>query len=153
MNIFISNPNPIKSAIALDDRRLIKMILETAQLLSGALHELGIADGLDIYKVTHKNHPCAIWARESVGNFSWLLRHFEALSLEYKRRFSKDHKTYVALMEIFSGPALERLGQRLVNKKLTAFVNCTEFKEQKNIYHAYRQALRKKWQNNGPAAR
>lgn len=34
MNIFITDPAPTVSAIALDNRRLVKMVLETAQLLS-----------------------------------------------------------------------------------------------------------------------
>ncbi|MCE3255742.1 MAG: hypothetical protein K0R25_1236 [Rickettsiaceae bacterium] len=148
MNIFVTSNSPIESAIALDDRRVIKMIIETAQLLSTVLHELEISEGLNIYKSTHQNHPCTIWAAESLGNFSWLLQHFEALSAEYKRRFGRDHKSYVTLIEIFSGPALQRLKKKIGNKKQTAFVNCTDFKDVPDVHEAYRQALRKKWLND-----
>lgn len=41
MNIFISSPSPTKSAKFLDNSRLIKMILETAQLLSTSLRFYG----------------------------------------------------------------------------------------------------------------
>lgn len=41
MNIFATDPCPIKSAQFLDDKRVIKMILESAQMLCTALHQLG----------------------------------------------------------------------------------------------------------------
>jgi len=66
MNIFVTDPSFYKSAIALDDRRLIKMILETAQLLSGAVRLKSVFVPSILYKLTHENHPCAIWARENI---------------------------------------------------------------------------------------
>src|SRR4029077_5191734 len=41
MNIFATSPDPIRSAQALDDFRLNKMIVESCQILSAALHITG----------------------------------------------------------------------------------------------------------------
>jgi len=62
MNIFVVSPDTMECAKALDDLRLNKMIIETAQLLSTAMRVQGYT-GNDIYKSTHVNHPCAVWAR------------------------------------------------------------------------------------------
>lgn len=89
MNIFITDQCPTKSAAYLDDKRVVKMVLESAQLLSTSLTLSG-TDGP--YKVTHKNHPCAVWARATRGNYWWLFQHFCALLNEYQVRFGKTHK-------------------------------------------------------------
>lgn len=91
MNIFATSPDPVESAMALDDRRLVKMILETAQLLSSAvLHKRAIKG---LYKPTHKNHPCGIWARKSRQNFEWLVAHGLAMSEIYAQAFGRSHKS------------------------------------------------------------
>lgn len=67
------------------------MIVEYAQLLSTAHY---ILDGVQVgYKPTHKNHPCAVWVRQSVRNYQWLYLLFMALCNEYTRRYGKVHKT------------------------------------------------------------
>ena len=73
------------------DRHVVKMILETAQLLSTAHHEL---DGASpAYKPTHKNHPSAVWVRSSTMTYRWAWQHLQALGREYQRRYGKVHKT------------------------------------------------------------
>lgn len=92
MNIFASFQCPIKSAKFLDNSRVVKMILESAQLLSAAIHlNGGNTEGL--YKLTHKGHPCTIWATKSSGNWHWLYAHYLALCDEYTRRYGKVHKS------------------------------------------------------------
>ena len=81
MNIFFTDSDPEIAAQSLDNLRLNKMILETAQLLSTALREHGY-ECEDIYKSTHKNHPSAIWTRKTTGNFEWLLDYFASLGSE-----------------------------------------------------------------------
>jgi uncharacterized protein YukE len=100
MNIFYLDRDPIEAARLQCDRHVVKMILETAQLLSTAHNELG---GEQVaYKSTHKNHPSAVWARESVKNYQWLYRHLEALGSEYKRRYGRVHKTIQTHSEALS---------------------------------------------------
>lgn len=94
MNIFFLSGDPIKAAQYQHDVHVRKMIVESAQLLCAAHHINGSsADKSKIYKLTHKNHPMAIWVRSSSSNYDWLLDHLGALLDEFTYRFDKSHKT------------------------------------------------------------
>ena len=54
-------------------------------------------DMAGLYKTAHLNHPCTIWARESVMNYKWLYSHFHALSDEYTKRYGKVHASWSKL--------------------------------------------------------
>ncbi len=100
MNVFFLDVSPVKAAQMQCDRHVVKMILESAQLLSTAHRELdgdNWADANGLYKSTHKNHPSAIWARESKHNYDWLYDHFYALCDEYRYRYGKEHKSWTKL--------------------------------------------------------
>lgn len=72
------------------DSHVSKMPLETAQLLCTALHLC--SDHKDIpYKLTHQNHPCAIWARETLPNYKTLCNLGLHLCKEYTYRYKKIH--------------------------------------------------------------
>lgn len=90
MNIFVLNSDPVLAAKDQCNKHVIKMVLETAQLLCTAVVMTG---GTAPYRATHKNHPCAIWARQSKENFNWLRRHGLALAAEYTYRYGKVHKS------------------------------------------------------------
>lgn len=101
MNIFMLSRCPIASAKAMTDRHISKMVVETAQLLSTAHHILDGDDAIGgIYKSTHKNHPSAVWARETTGNYDWLYSHFVALCREYTHRYGKTHLTQTKMERI-----------------------------------------------------
>jgi hypothetical protein len=69
------------------------MILETAQLLCG-VHHMTKDNTDDIpYKLSHKNHPCAIWSRESLSNYFYLCDLGLELCREYTYRYGKRHKS------------------------------------------------------------
>ena len=90
MNIFRLNDDPLIAAREQCDKHVVKMILETAQLLCTAHHELGTS--VDIpYKATHKNHPSAIWVRSSAEAYMWAYEHMLALGAEYTKRYGKKH--------------------------------------------------------------
>ena len=95
MNIFWFDNDPVVAAKAQPDKMLVKMVLETAQVLSGVHRFLdgdeGYADAYNLYKLTHKNHPSSIWARESSENYLWLYNHFIALCEEYTERYERIH--------------------------------------------------------------
>lgn len=93
MNIFVLSLDPIEAAQMQCDKHVVKMILESAQLLSSAHHVIGSPHVEHVYRLTHKNHPCAKWARESVSNYQWLYDHMIALGEEYTYRYGKIHKT------------------------------------------------------------
>lgn len=89
MNIFITNTNPVQAAIEHCNVHLVKMVTEAAQLLSTAHHVLDRkVVGM---KPTHHNHPCAVWARKTSGNYEWLFQHYMALCAEHRHRFGKKH--------------------------------------------------------------
>jgi hypothetical protein len=88
MNIFVLHKNPKVAARYCCDKHVVKMILESAQMLCAA-HPEGTAP----YKRTHYNHPCTVWTRTSLGNYKWLLKHAFALCKEYTHRYGKVHKT------------------------------------------------------------
>ena len=102
MNIFYFDDCPVLSAEAQPDKMLVKMPLETAQMLCTAHRELDgdeYADRVGLYKTAYKNHPCTIWARESSSNYWWLVYHFLALSDEYKYRYGREHASYLKLQK------------------------------------------------------
>lgn len=88
MNIFVLDRCPIKAAQMQCDKHVVKMVLETAQLLCSIFPE-----SLAPYRRTHYNHPCAIWSRTSYNNYIWLLKHGFSLAEEYKARYNKEHKS------------------------------------------------------------
>lgn len=105
MNIFILDPNPRKSAEYHCDKHVVKMILETAQLLYTAhwmLNPEGLLEGA--YKKTHVHHPCAIWVRESLSNYTWTAELGYWLCKEYTHRYGKTHKTEAHILWLLSHP-------------------------------------------------
>lgn len=91
MNIFILDGNPRLAAEYHCDKHVVKMILESAQLLSTAHSIHGTPVSPSLYKPTHINHPCSKWVRESESNYKWLYRLFEFLLTEYTARYNKYH--------------------------------------------------------------
>jgi len=92
MNIFILDLDPKKCAKYHVDKHCIKQLLESAQLLCGVHHVVNPT--LDIpYKLSHKNHPCSIWARECIENYLWLCDLGLSLCEEYTYRYGKRHKS------------------------------------------------------------
>jgi hypothetical protein len=101
VNIFYLSRCPKTAAKMHCDKHVVKMILETAQLLSTAHWELGSTAP---YKVTHKNHPSAVWARSGRYQYRWLYELLEALSDEYTKRYGKVHLTWQKCSEALREP-------------------------------------------------
>lgn len=113
MNIFYVNEDPVKAAQSLVDSHVVKMVLESAQLLSTAHRVLDGKETIELsannrrikrwvlpdnregmlYKATHSNHPSAVWCRASNNNYRWLYDHFVALLNEYTYRYGKVHES------------------------------------------------------------
>lgn len=90
MNIFYLDYDTTKCAKYHNDKHVVKMILETAQLLCGSHWATG---GEAPYKLSHKNHPSAKWVREDINNYLWLCSLGIKLCWEYNHRYGKTHKT------------------------------------------------------------
>ena len=112
MNIFQVDSDPRIAAKLLVDKHVVKMILETCQLLSTAHRVIDgvqvndksktgrnvkrwiLPDGRNdtLYAATHINHPSSVWVRQSNNNYNWLYAHLVALLAEYTYRYNKVHK-------------------------------------------------------------
>jgi len=103
VNIFFLHIHPSLAARYQCDKHVVKMILESAQLLSTCHHVYGTATPL-MYKATHINHPSARWVRESKTNYRWLIQHFDALCQEYTYRYGKTHKSQSLLSCLSDNP-------------------------------------------------
>lgn len=115
MNIFFLFLNQKECVKAHCDSHVIKMILETAQILCSVHwvfleefdHESNSTLFMDCdpyipqYKLTHKNHPSSKWARKCVGNYKWLSKLGLELCKEYTFRYGKTHKTEKILKELY----------------------------------------------------
>ena len=102
MNIFAVHKCPTESARALPDKLIVKMPLETAQMLSTAHRILSPHEYCEIkgiYKPAFVNHPCTIWTRETHENYRWVLEHFVALCEEYHNRYDKYHACWTKLWD------------------------------------------------------
>jgi hypothetical protein len=92
MNIFFLDFDTKKCAQHHCDKHVIKMILESAQLLCGVHHITNSPFEIP-YKLSHKNHPCSIWTRESLSNYLYLCDLGLELCYEYTYRYGKRHKS------------------------------------------------------------
>lgn len=128
MNIFVLDKDPILAAQQQCDKHVVKMIVESAQMLSTthrmldgklekrksvsgkrlvpywSLHEYDLNKELTMYKAVHMNHPCTVWTRESEENYIWHYNHFCALCDEYQHRYGKVHLTDSLLRDMLKNP-------------------------------------------------
>ena len=126
MNIFVLDKDPTKAAQLQFDKHVVKMIVESGQMLStahrvldGTLERLPSKSGktmvkhyvlddveadLIYYKAVHYNHPCTLWTMESEENYRWHWEHMYALCLEYRHRYNKLHKSETVLWALRSAP-------------------------------------------------
>ena len=110
MNIFVTSPCPHESAKVLPDKHVVKMPLETCQMLSIVFSHWYYDWGDDLVKKkdgtsysvkkgAFRKHPCTQWAAASLFNTAWLIQHGCALSQEYSYRYGKIHGCANALFE------------------------------------------------------
>lgn len=90
MNIFVLHEHPGIAAEMLCDSHVVKMCLESAQLLTGAAILRGVKKPYSWPKYHNIKHPVLL-SLDSEAKVNWLLLHFRALLDEYEFRFSKTH--------------------------------------------------------------
>ena len=90
MNIFVLDRDPKIAATMACDKHVVKMVLETAQMLCTVVSRHGHEAP---YRATHAKHPCTIWAGHTKANWDWLTAHGRALCAEYTKRYGKVHKS------------------------------------------------------------
>lgn len=120
MNIFFLSFDPRIAAEHHCDKHVVKMILESAQLLYCS-HWVVDPSRLPAtaYKKTHPNHPCGIWVRESGANYRWLCELGLALCDEFTFRYGKVHKTRAHLEWLSAHPpGLPEVGVTLIRQAM-----------------------------------
>ena len=107
MNIFFLDKSPKIAAQMMCNKHVVKMIVESAQMLSTA-HRVcdgdDYANEMGLYKLAHKNHPSTKWVRSSSENYRWLWKHFDALMKEYTYRYGKTHATSRLRIALYKPP-------------------------------------------------
>ena len=103
MNIFALHPDPAIAASMHCDQHLHKMILESAQMLSTvARHYMLYLDSYSpYYKLTHQNHPCNEWLRESKTNCEWLVNLCRNLDSIRLSAGAQDTHASMAIVDLF----------------------------------------------------
>lgn len=138
MNIFILNQDPELAASYHNDKHVVKMPLEMAQMmcaniycLNGLTSKAKANKNLDLlytifkgfpqpktspypfYLLAFPNHPCTIWLRESQANVKWGLDLFHHLLIEYTFRYGKHRdleKVYFWLRDNFPYDLISQTG-------------------------------------------
>ena len=149
MNIFVTDQDPVKSAIALDDARVNKMITESIQMLAYALdrHQcpnLPLTKSGEPYKVKgpHKNHPCTIWTGNTCANYVWLWEHTNTLCLEWFHRRLKYQAGYHNL------DILKAMRIYIPAGPLEPFQNSSMYKDLPDTIEAYKATMIYKWDHD-----
>ena len=109
MNIFYLDRDPRVAAQMHCDEHCVKMVLETAQLLCTAHHVTGTGEE-GMYKVTHRNHPSALWVRSSSQHYKWTYSLFRELLTEFYHRRGKTHASERLHPYVSVVPAIEDNG-------------------------------------------
>ena len=148
MNIFVTSPNPRFAAQTLPDKHIVKMPLETCQMLSIVAskkwgYNFGTLPKLDgtpynTEKGAFRNHPCTIWAQT---NWSWLIQHGLELCAEYTHRYNKIHSCQHTMEH-----AVEIFPQQDSDPTDFVFAGPDVFKHDKNIgiFTAYKRYIASK---------
>lgn len=166
MNVFILDKDPVVSAQLQCDKHIVKMIVESAQMLStahrmldGDLERRPSKSGKTIvkywrmpdwrentlYKAVHMYHPCSVWTMKSNNNYNWHWIHFAALCDEYKYRYEKVHATDTQLRDV-----LKTLPENIPVGPMTpqplAMTSNPECMDPNNIVESYRKFYQTKQQ-------
>ena len=170
MNIFILDNDPVIAAQMQCDKHVVKMVVESAQMLStvhrmvdGVMERRPSKSGsmlqyfyLDddredlLYKACHFNHPSTVWTRESIQNYIWHYDHFNALCLEYTYRYDKVHSTQTKLGEVLSIPPtnIPNIGRTPFKLAMANFPECIvedPVQSYRNFYQTKQERFKMVW--------
>ena len=143
MIIFVLDECPIQSAQMQCDKHIVKMPLETAQMLCSVWHRYGEGDKVP-YREVHKNHPCTLWTGDDGANYDWLWQHGMELCFEYTRRYNKIHKCQQVIMDLSLSDCVLNFDN--MSRNITPHPQCmpdeyksTELRIHSNTVRAYRR--------------
>lgn len=144
MNIFYTDSDPTLAAQSLPDRHIVKMPVETVQMLVSSLMRYDCNHGVltqagNIHKGGYANHPCTVWAGNTQSNFLWLLKHGHELCREYTFRYGRVHfaESQLSVIDLLSDfipdgkltfPALAMPDRLQVSDPVESYRNCIRAK-------------------------
>jgi len=151
MNIFFLDYDTTKCAKYHCDKHVVKMILETAQLLCGAHHVINQERSSAVqvpYKLSHKNHPCAIWVRNSLSNYLYLCDLGLELCKEYTYRYGKRHKSQDVIEWCLENkPSINDIGFTEPPKAMPDEYKVNDVIESYRIYYRKGESAFTTWKN------
>ncbi len=126
MNLFFLHDDAREAARMQSDVHVVKMILETMQMLCTAIHycKTPFVFPFVLYKPTHVNHPSTKWIRHTLKNFMWALEHGHELCIEYTKRYGKIHKCqpmYEELLKCYNVLDFKKLSKNEYDLKKVSF--------------------------------
>ena len=158
MNIFVLHKNPKLAAKFHCDKHVIKMIVESAQMLMSSYHVTQNEKALnhkDMYRLTHQKHPCTLWVNESLSNWKWLYELMNELNEEYKSRYDKsvDHLSVTKINNVVNEaglPNIEGIGLTDFAQAMPEQYRCEDaVKAYREYYMGEKQNIAK-WRNEIP---
>ena len=138
MNIFYLDKDPTTCAMYHCDKHVVKMILESAQILCTVINEKA-GYQLTPYKSTHRNHPCTLWAGQCFENARYVLDLACNLDSEFRYRFNHEdsHKSWGVLCEVDMYTMLEQYLPRYGMRTPPALAMPEEYRSE-NPVESYR---------------
>ena len=146
MNVFMPCVTIEDSVRALDDKRLIKQILECKQIIEANTR---IIDGEQ--NVGYANHPVVKHYREEEFGFGFLIRYGRSACLEYEERFGKRHNVasffgWLDVLSLISNAF--GMPNLIYAEGSKTSPNCIRETDNEKVYELFKQKLIKKWDND-----
>ncbi len=137
MNVFYLDENPELAVRFYVDRHILKMQIESCQMLCSAFWLQNLEAP---YKLVHKNHPCSKWCRHSLKNFNLLLKLAQNICYEYTFRYGKIHACSKILEWVDSNKRLLKFD----SEELTSVPLCMpDYCKTENAVESYRNYYNK----------
>ena len=151
MNIFYLDEQPQKAAEYHCDKHVVKMILETAQIISTVYSRYNKREDW-MLKPCFQNHPCTLWAGNSRQNLQWLVSLGVELNTQYMQRYKREHK-YLELFLLIASLKHEFMPDNgFTNPALAMPLECRMFDpvESYRLYYMKHKRHIASWKNGKP---
>lgn len=114
MQLYILDRDPRRAVTYLADVHIIKMCLETAQIIAGVIHNLHLPQVPGMLKMYNPAHP-VIKAVDTPEKLNWVLIYNWNLQCEYLFRFGKRHACFDLSIRCFDGVWQPQFGMSCEN--------------------------------------
>ena len=149
MNIFFLDRDPYKAALALCDKHVPKMLLESAQMLSTAVQANAEKKFDDLYKPAYPKHPMTIWVGFNRDCFRWALENAVYINHQYEQRFNKGHKSFRVIETIYNNNYIDDISNGFFKEPPQCMPDEYKDKDYITAYRKYYQGAKSyfaKWE-------